>query len=99
MYRHCFRVRDHSVKVYHCVNGNRPFDGQNLFGTIVTCQIDRHYVHKCQCKFDREGDGYGEGEGDGTCKLALKQHLLPYYMSISSRKSYLLPPATVVAGR
>ena len=76
-----------SVKVYHCVNESRLFDGHLGSQSILS-----NGLSLCtQCKFDREGDGhgYGEGEGDGTCKLALKQHLLPYYMSISGRKCSL----------
>ena len=34
-----------SVKAYHCVNGNGPFDVQNGFGTHSDCQMDHHYVH------------------------------------------------------
>ena len=41
-----------TVKVYHCANGDGPFDGQIGFGI--------HSVH--QCKFDCDGDE------DGMCK-------------------------------
>ena len=34
-----------SVKVYHCVNGNRLFDTENGFGTHSNCQTDHHYTH------------------------------------------------------
>ena len=41
-----------TVKVYHCADGDRPFDGKIGFGS--------HFVHKC--KFDSDGDE------DGICK-------------------------------
>ena len=34
-----------SVKVYHCANGNGPFDGQNGFRIHSDCQTNRHYIH------------------------------------------------------
>ena len=36
-----------TVNVYHCANGDGPFDRENGFGT--------HSV--CQCKFDGDCDG------------------------------------------
>ena len=45
-----------TVKVYHCANGDEPFDGQIRFRA--------YSVH--QCKFDN--DCYGDGDGDGTCR-------------------------------
>ena len=44
-----------TANVYHCANGDGPFDRQIWFGA--------HSV--CQCKFD------GDCEGDGTCKPTL----------------------------
>ena len=34
-----------TVKVYHCVNRNGPFDGQNGFCTHSAHQTDRHHRH------------------------------------------------------
>ena len=57
------------VKVYHCTNGDRPFDRQIGFGT--------HFVRKS--KFD----GYcnGDNDGDGLCKWTLPSFLLLLGMS------------------
>ena len=46
-----------TVNVYHCVNGDRLFDGQIGLGTHSACQ----------CKFDGDGDG----NRGGTCKWTL----------------------------
>ena len=35
-------TRNVSVKIYHCINGNGLFDGQNGFGTHSDCQTDHH---------------------------------------------------------
>ena len=59
-----------SVKVYHCVNGNRLFDGQIEFRTHSDRQTDCHYVHNVNLT-----DGDGDSEGDGTCKQALNIRL------------------------
>ena len=56
-----------TIKVYHCVNGNSPLDGQNGFCTHSACQTDR--TIGTMLNFD--GDGDGHGDGDGTCKQAL----------------------------
>ena len=49
-----------AVKVYHCANGDRRFDGQIGFRT--------HSVR--QCKF--EGDCDRDGDGDSMCKQTLR---------------------------
>ena len=48
------------IKVYHCANGNEPFDGQIGFGTYSVIQ----------CKFD------GDGDGEGICKWTFKRTAL-----------------------
>ena len=67
------------VKVYHCANGNGPFDRQNGY---------------TQCKFDGDGDEHGDGDGTckqifnfSLCRLlstttSLKIKLIVIYLCI-----------------
>ena len=56
-----------TVKVYHCVNGDSPFDGQIIFGT--------NSVHPC--KF------YGDGMCKQTFNLKFSCVINIFYVSLS----------------
>ena len=77
-----------TVKVYHCVNGNRPFDGQNGFCAMETDRLmDRmgsvpilpvKWTITIGIMLNFDGDGDRHGDGDGRCKQALIR-VLPYW--------------------
>ena len=49
-----------TVKVYHCTDGDGPFDGQIGFRT--------HSIHQCKFDSDCDRDGYRDGACKGTLR-------------------------------
>ena len=79
MYSLCARVVKVTVKVYHCANGDGPFDEQIAFGS--------YSVH--QFKFDE--DCYGDGNGDGTCKRTFTVRVSEVYSAIHKAAGRAIP--------